>query len=117
MYNFDADFEVFKQELLANEPASALEGIMKKVQQVAAGTHIVPISKPSVIRNKRKGQSTKKGCGVIEKRDPIAAEIVNEEMGVAQKQCKAVKPIPSTSACRQKRPCKAKEDVSDYYED
>lgn len=65
------DFELFKQEILAQEHPSGLQRLMKKLRQVAADTHVVPLGEPAQIRtcNPKGPQKKKKGAGGTEKRD------------------------------------------------
>ncbi|KAH9469961.1 hypothetical protein Pst134EA_007232 [Puccinia striiformis f. sp. tritici] len=76
-YNFDDDFEAFKQEILESEEPQALQGLMKKLRQIRSYTHVVPMKETDKIRTRRAQQSTwKKKKGST--RDPTAAEIAEE---------------------------------------
>ncbi|KAI9608439.1 hypothetical protein H4Q26_004621 [Puccinia striiformis f. sp. tritici PST-130] len=45
-YNFDDDFEAFKQEILESEEPQALQGLMKKLRQIRSYTHVSIESDP-----------------------------------------------------------------------
>jgi hypothetical protein len=87
VYDFDDDFEAFKQEILASHHPSALEATMKKLRRVHANTHVVPLAEPDPIRVTRKVErpwKKRKGSGRVQKRDDTHAEIVEAQIKKAQ---------------------------------
>ncbi|POW10035.1 hypothetical protein PSHT_08996 [Puccinia striiformis] len=87
-YDFDADFNTLKEELLANHPPAALERVMRKIRQVVDNTHVVPMAPviDTIRTSSRKEPKRRKklGRGQVQKRDAIYAEIVDGEIQQAQ---------------------------------
>lgn len=80
----------FVQECIENHPPSALKGLMLKFRQVVSHLHVlVPLVEPDQIRSRRKKVdfcTKKKPRGTRKQtRDPIAAEIVENEVQMAAK--------------------------------
>jgi hypothetical protein len=78
-----------KQEILAMHGPVTLPGLMKQFRQVLYNTHVVPIA-PVIepIRKSTRKESKKRkklGRGRVPKRDPIYAEVVDDEIAKAQK--------------------------------
>ncbi|KAA1104150.1 hypothetical protein PGT21_012200 [Puccinia graminis f. sp. tritici] len=89
-YDFDKDYdEMLKAEILALHGPVTLPGLMKTFRQVLYNTHVVPIAPDNepIRKSTRKGSKKRKklGRGQGAKRDPIYAEVVDEEIDKAQK--------------------------------
>ncbi|POV99992.1 hypothetical protein PSTT_13437 [Puccinia striiformis] len=108
-YDFDADFNTLKEELLANHPPAALERVMRKIRQVVDNTHVVPMAPviDTIRTSSRKEPKRRKklGRGQVEKRDAIYAEIVDGE--IQQAQDAKEKATGATSQVQGKRKAKA----------
>ncbi|KAA1100157.1 hypothetical protein PGT21_030590 [Puccinia graminis f. sp. tritici] len=89
-YDFNKDYdEMLKAEILALHRPVTLPGLMKTFRQVLYNTHVVPIAPDiePIHKSTRKGSKKRKklGRGQVAKRDPIYAEVVDEEIDKAQK--------------------------------
>ncbi|KAI7967378.1 hypothetical protein MJO29_000655 [Puccinia striiformis f. sp. tritici] len=108
-YDFDADFNTLKEELLANHPPAALERVMRKIRQVVDNTHVVPMTPviDTIRTSSRKEPKRRKklGRGQVQKRDAIYAEIVDGE--IQQAQDAKEKATGATSQVQGKRKAKA----------
>ncbi|KAI9616649.1 hypothetical protein H4Q26_011049 [Puccinia striiformis f. sp. tritici PST-130] len=108
-YDFDADFNTLKEELLANHPPAALERVMRKIRQVVDNTHVVPMAPviDTIRTSSRKEPKRRKklGRGQVQKRDAIYAEIVDGE--IQQAQDAKEKATGATSQVQGKRKAKA----------
>ncbi|KAI7962234.1 hypothetical protein MJO28_000328 [Puccinia striiformis f. sp. tritici] len=108
-YDFDADFNTLKEELLANHPPAALERVMRKIRQVVDNTHVVPMAPviDTIRTSSRKEPKRRKklGRGQVQKRDAIYAEIVDGE--IQQAQDAKAKATGATSQVQGKREAKA----------
>jgi hypothetical protein len=93
LYSFDADFEDLKQEILRTHNPSALKDVVKRFRKIIRNTHVVPnsasgevvqMAPTSIIRTRSKKSSQAKKAATAGKRkrtrDPIAAEIAEEEI-------------------------------------
>ncbi|KAI7961903.1 hypothetical protein MJO28_002392 [Puccinia striiformis f. sp. tritici] len=108
-YDFDADFNTLKEELLANHPPAALERVMRKIRQVVDNTHVVPMAPviDTIRTSSRKEPKRRKklGRGQVQKRDAIYAEIVDGK--IQQAQDAKAKATGATSQVQGKRKAKA----------
>jgi hypothetical protein len=93
-----------KEEILAEEKASDLPGLMAKLRQVRTNTHVVPLGQAKMIRNTRKvpKKKRKRGWTRAGDRDPIHAEVVEAQVHQAQAKKKATGPQKTMSKGKRK---------------
>ena len=97
LYSFDEDFTQLKKEILESHKPEALRDLVKSICRVVRNTHVVTMDSPAEVvptapttiirtRNKKLSQAKMAGKRGRRKRtrDPIGAELAEEEMKLAK---------------------------------